>query len=615
MFDHRVNSFDKLAGQWGRLVEGTQKLDQRKDALVGRTGDLTNLSKGRDGQYYGIVNEGDGYFVKVAVDKGGVPTAADFDYIGGRGNRLLEGFNSLPKAQNRLNLKLHALLEGATPKPPLPDVDELLSQLDAAPVAPEAGAAAPAAPAPEAAPAPGAVAAPPASAVAPTAPGAADMGSAPGPDAAANPFAGEAGPEAGAPAPEAPAPEGEAGAPAPEAGNEEPSGDQVTAEDVLSMVGKLGALVDELGTNLTPQLAKSTLNPIITKVAPALGQMEEKDKEELAQRIQDNGKQLDETDLIPNDGLGTPELEEAIANPLPGQAAELGGQKAGMTIAQWTDRHQGSYNVQNQQWMQFEGATLHFPARVQAATGGRPIDLVLAVKGVNEWHGESVSFFGSEVPGHAWVYRLKLDLKKGFFELDAYMGTYAGAGTEKQVYRLQAQLPPQIAHAVGKPLQAGDCWLTQFQGESQGQPAPAAAQQQLAEDDFDTFDSGSASLSGEDHQNSEFADGFRAFCEYRGYDVYQDEDLTRAIVAWAKVVSKPRSPYDPDIEGVAETLNPYVLEQISSQLPPAFKAAVEQELHQQAAPSPLNEGLQLVLRGLISEEVNRVLAEGENLGA
>ncbi len=624
MFDHRDNSFDKLASHWGRLVEGTQKLDQNKDQHAARPGNLLNVTKGRDGRYYGVLNEGDGYYVKMAIDKGEQPTAADFEYIGGRANRLLEGFNSLPKAQNRLNLKLHALTEEVS-KAPLPDVDELLSQLDAAPAeAPAAAGLDPLAPAP----APTSVAAPPASAVGAPTPAAvepamggdANLGATPGPDAAgmdpANPFGTEGGPE-GAPegGPEG-APEGEgdlgpegeggggggAGAPA--------SSDEVTAEDVLSTVGKLGAMIDQLGVNVTPQLAKSTLNPIITKIAPALGQMDEKDKEELAQRIQENGKKLDETDLVPNDGLAAPELEEAITNPLPGQAAERGGEKTGMTMGQWTDRHQGSYNVQNQQWMQLEGATLHFPARVQAATGGSPIDLVLVVKGVNQWQNESVTIFGSEVAGQAWVHHVKLDLQKGVFELSAYKGTYAGQGTEKQVHKLQAQLPPQIAHILGKPLQAGDCWLTHFQPEGQGQAAPAiaGAQHQLAEDDFDQYDDASASVSGEDHGASEYADGFRAFCEYRGYDVYQDEELTRAIVAWAKAVTKPRSPYNPDIEGVAETLNPYVLDQIGGQLPPAFKAALEQEVHAASA-SPLNEGLQLVLRGLINEEVNRLLQE------
>jgi hypothetical protein len=116
--------------------------------------------------------------------------------------------------------------------------------------------------------------------------------------------------------------------------------------------------------------------------------------------------------------------------------------------------------------------------------------------------------------------------------------------------------------------------------------------------------------SGENLQQSEYADGFRAFCEYRGLDPYVDGDLAAGLIAWARKVGSKRSPYNPDIEGVAEAVNPYVLDQVKTKLPPNFLAAVQAEIALQQAPpvaEPLTEGLQVILSELIREQVEQLL--------
>jgi hypothetical protein len=234
MLNRKPRSFEEMAQGWGRLSEAlTTPAPVNPDK--GALGLLIESRQGVDGQFYGILKENDGYYVKIAsADADGQAPGPDaYQYIGGYANRLREGFASLPKAKHRVHLKLHALNESLQPAAPIfegPSAEELLRQLDAAP-APEAAAPEPA-PAPE-----GAI---------PPAPG---LEAALGVDPAADPAA--------APAGELPADPSldPAAAPAP-AGDGDEDG-EITPDKILSMVGKLGAALDKLGAAQTPQLAQA----------------------------------------------------------------------------------------------------------------------------------------------------------------------------------------------------------------------------------------------------------------------------------------------------------------------------------------------------------------------
>jgi hypothetical protein len=588
MLHRKPTSFTDLAQGWGRLTESFKPKPSAQTR--GRNGELLLETKlGVDGRYYGILQEADGYFIKTAAATGlQAPTADEFQYIGGYGNRNLERFASLPKAQHRVHLKLHSLHESAAPKltttQPAGGVDDLLQQLDAAPALPAAVAQ-------------------PEPAVA-------------APDPALDPLAAAA---PGA-APAEPAPAGEPPLPgaAPEAGVEPPlpgaegDEDDITPDKLLSMVGKLGAAIDKLGPNMTPQLAKSVLNPTITHLSQGINAMSDGDKDEIANRLKDGAQPLDEAlapeqaQLQARNAAGRAAWEQlpatnpvAYANatrqPVQAPLATPITGRGNVPTTYMPDYE--SPSRQNQAWRQNQAAT---ERQMHQQGWGSNSQGILPGAEAKYQLGKAADLRGrsSQILPEGASEAMLTEAEAAAAEaLASYESSPGGGGRlhhQATLEKLQQNVE-DAQHAL-KHFQ----WM---------QKMPAHPRESLTEN----YDPEADAL-GEDPQDSEYADGFRQFCEIRGYDPYTDEGLAAGVQAWAKKVGGKKSPYNPDIEGVADVMNPYVWAQVKALVPPAFAAQVDQELQSQAtqtAPAALTEGLQQLLREFIHEQVSTLHGASE----
>lgn len=88
-------------------------MDENKKAVDSK-GIVEYSQLGADGKTYGILKEGNKYYVKVAPAKHTKVLAEDFDYVGGFNNR--KSYNSYTKASNALNMQLLAINEATNSK-------------------------------------------------------------------------------------------------------------------------------------------------------------------------------------------------------------------------------------------------------------------------------------------------------------------------------------------------------------------------------------------------------------------------------------------------------------------------------------------------------------------
>ena len=677
MLNRNPKTFTEMAQGWGRLVESTAPA-HKVNAANGRQGLLIESKLGVDGQYYGILKENDGYYIKTASAQGGVPAADDYAYIGGEANRFRECFASLPKAQHRVHLKLHSLNESAPVR--AQHVDELLTQLDSIPEAPVAVEVAPA----------------------PEAGLAAELA----PEAGLEGAPLEAGLE-GEPAVDA--------APAPEGDSEE-----MTPDKILSLVGKLGAALDKLGAqNLTSQLTKAVIKPMLTHAAAGIRQLTDADKTEITDQIDGDGSAEAGAESMPapegdqpleeggmnsnaraqeirrNSSAPTRSMEAVMNHNLRGQAAmyqDAAGEARREAVAQTFNRkfripaenadyrrqhlataehyvdtaaekRNGAEDVirgRDAEWRNVEGRKQYLPEEVDMLTGAEQ-----GLAEAREEQDRQASYPGPKGHFHSdgdiEAMEREIEIKKHEVELAKWNqkkpvhpfekegealnenldNTYDSRNAEFKEDGARAQdsdngqraayaSRQNIAAANRKGGDFADAkqmlgtnsairnseTMAGFDGAAHhsdgdlNQSEPTGEFRRFLPEGDEDFNDASANLSGEDHSASEFADGFRSFCEYRGYDAYQDEDLAAALVAWAKVVTARNSPYDADIEGIADLINPFVLAQLKGRLPANFLASIEAETHALASEvAPLNEGLQALLRGLVAEQVEH-LTEG-----
>lgn len=581
MLTRKPTSFTDLTQSWGRQIKAAQTA-QKVNPNRGHNGLLVESRLGVDGNYYGILQEADGYFIKTTGAGASAPGPDDFAYIGGLGNRNIERFASLPKALHRLHLKMGALNESA----PLPanarpsagveddGVNELLQQLDAAPAPQEA----------------------------------APMDAAPMDAMGAEPMAGgEPGMDAGLP------PEGEAPAadpagelpPLPAAGGDD---DDVTPEKLLSMVGKLGAALDKLGMNLTPQLTASVVKPILTHAAPGLRQLDAEDREQMLDTIKGN------------------EVEDAA--PAPEVAPEVAPEAEALNENE--DQMRGMHES-------IEAAESALADRQgSAGTGGRFHEQHLLDK-----LQQDVANAQHALKHHLWMQKQPKDPRDNLQEGlgDESYGDSASAVEKRNARQNARMFSPLNARAetaidldmaqtfrrgaayagpnneddideTPEERQAAYLELSRKRSASAHLRNQTGENQQLLPEGMDDFNDQDAGLSDEDHQDNEYSEGFRAYCEYRGYDAYSDESLAQAVLSWAKKVTAKNSPYDADAAGIADLMNPLVWSQVKLKLPRAFAVEVAAEMEAMNAPEtaaePLNEGLRDVLRQLIREQVAHV---------
>ncbi len=314
-----------------KQLMGVDKKSPTLNESVNRNANSTLVAKhkGANGLTYGILQESSSYYIKQTTKSLNEATASDFEYIGGMNNKLSEKFENYHKAANRLNAKLYSLNEsfpkgapGEAPVDGAGDIEAaLLDKLDAKEageeVAPE-GEGAPLdvpldAPldgeAPVDAPVDGGEGAP------------LDVPA----DGGENPFGGE----------DAPAADGGEGAPldggeapvdptAPVDGTAAPEGEEGVeggeGEGGTKEVQRLtGQLTQELSvTEKTPEMIMQLYNSIISATKDVLAEVSPEDKQELIDRLQRNGEQVNETQ-------GSAAL---TAEPVPGSAALGGGSMA-----------------------------------------------------------------------------------------------------------------------------------------------------------------------------------------------------------------------------------------------------------------------------------------------
>lgn len=887
MLTRKPTSFADLAQSWGRQIKAAQSA-QKVNPNRGHNGLLVESRLGVDGNYYGILQEADGYFIKTAGAGASAPGPDDFAYIGGLGNRNIERFASLPNALHRLHLKMGALNEsaplpritrllgpseyggnllavdqpdgsvrtvsvstgapdheftpeeqvvhdervgrsmtptgtergeianaqdtatrsrqfhteykddpdvvfdasdgaermrrdigvarglrlGATGREYLPeaanaDAEELLRQLDAAPAPQEA----------------------------------APQEAAPMEFMPANPMDAGLPPEGEAPAAELP--------PLPAAGGDE---DDVTPEKLLSMVGKLGAALDKLGMNLTPQLTASVVKPILTHAAPGLRQLDAKDRDEMLDTIK--GNEVEDAAPAPEGALeAAPEAEALNENEdqMRGMHESIEAAESALADRQGSVGTGGRFHEQHlveklQQdvanaqhalkhhlWMQKQpkdprdnlqegmglgevetdllndyelslvetvfgqhGFSVSFNFNTNVITcgvepNGRPVkypeylvkvesresngfDGYVVCNPVGAAKSKQVNFAGKSVEGIAdfvsrlsaelnklspigltndWAASERKNLQEGYFDGDSSSdgndeddemlsrplerreiptreqmtaarmrnlltksrepdsrdtpsnakpkrtdGNYgdsaqnvnegsrkvpafdSASAVEKRNARLAVQdadptnprgwsanemTMARIYRDAGKQAttrtnftdgkspeehREGFLDLSRRRLASARGSNQSGENQQLLPEGMDDFNDQDAGLSDEDHQDNEYSEGFRAYCEYRGYDAYSDESLAQAVLSWAKKVTAKNSPYDADAAGIADLMNPLVWSQVKLKLPRAFAVEVAAEMEAMNAPEPaaepLNEGLRDVLRQLIREQVAHV---------
>ena len=99
--NRKYNDPQLIKERWAELAKLT-KITENK--MV--NGTLQTFKKAKDGRIYGIVSEGNTYYIKVANGTKDNYDVSDFAYIGGLENKLNEKFDSFEQASGRLNLKL-----------------------------------------------------------------------------------------------------------------------------------------------------------------------------------------------------------------------------------------------------------------------------------------------------------------------------------------------------------------------------------------------------------------------------------------------------------------------------------------------------------------------------
>ena len=251
---------------------------------------ILKYKEGADGKVYGIIQEGNEYFLKYAKKpKDSSPLELkDFYYLGGLNNRLLECHKSYSVADRRLGEKLVLLRENYEE---LQEEIPLNADLEKTKPAPQ-GQPTP----PTAAPAPAPAATPEAPSTETPAPAGSTDG-VPEQPAAAEPES----PEGSTPPPVDGA----------DQGSEQPSTDGDTGEegkdndpngDIEVLLGKLSQKLSKLGDAQDPSLAKSALNTIISSTKQGLEKMDDQEKESIIKRIEKNGQKIEEDDQPDTNG-------------------------------------------------------------------------------------------------------------------------------------------------------------------------------------------------------------------------------------------------------------------------------------------------------------------------
>ncbi len=299
-------SKENIAENWKRLA-GLTKVNEEKKKDAKSI--LLKSEMGADGNVYGLIQESNKYYLRVASGTKKNFSVDDFKFIGGINNKLDEKFDSYGAADRRLNGKLisiNEMYENQAPANTEPEVEEpsiedsLINDLNNID---NGGGAATTQQPPVQQPQPSAPVA-----TAPT----------------EQPQTAPEQPQASAPAPSQEAPAGDPNGgqtpdmqkinePAPEGGEQAPTASsdvppsaadgsatpndgQDPHKEIQALLGKIGNATRN--TEVTPDLAKNMLNTIVSAVKVGLPGVSDADKENIAQRIKQDGRKIEEYEVV-----------------------------------------------------------------------------------------------------------------------------------------------------------------------------------------------------------------------------------------------------------------------------------------------------------------------------